>query len=253
MQCNSTLKDEARGCKLKCRQLSNILEWVQCFGIYIAVLTEKRPECVSDLLGYQALILDARMSISGMAGWGTTIGFTSGQPQILTPFWTLWNIAFAGQARASRSKYCFSLTHQAEKCDWAPPPPKNPQQPGPAQKTGTNRPRSQCATFLTQTVFMQDANTGIPASFVVTIRVWQIRSTGPSAPDGILRELCSMAYEGCPETPRHVHVLLSFLIGWGTLLCAPCPSIPSISAHPRIILGWVNYPPPPLSKYPGIP
>ena len=35
---------------------------------------------------------------------------------------TLWNIAFAGQAKASRCKYCFSLTHLAEDCDWAPTP-----------------------------------------------------------------------------------------------------------------------------------
>ena len=33
---------------------------------------------------------------------------------------TLWNKAFAGQASSSRCKYCFSLTHMLDECDWAP-------------------------------------------------------------------------------------------------------------------------------------
>lgn len=32
----------------------------------------------------------------------------------------IWNIAFAGKARAARCKDCFSLTHPAEDCKWAP-------------------------------------------------------------------------------------------------------------------------------------
>ena len=140
-------KDEARGRKLKRRQVSNILEWVQCFGIYMAVLTEKRPEWVPDLLGYQALILEARMEYVGDGWLGYDRRFRQRAAANPDTIWarldpTLWNIAFAGQARASRCKYCFSLTHLTEECDWAPPPPKNPQHPGPAQKAGTNRPRS---------------------------------------------------------------------------------------------------------------
>ncbi len=34
---------------------------------------------------------------------------------------TLWNIAFAGQAKSARCKRCFSLTHKADDCNWAPP------------------------------------------------------------------------------------------------------------------------------------
>ena len=41
---------------------------------------------------------------------------------------TLWNIAFAGQERASRCRFCFSLSHHAEDCDWAPSPTKSPPQ-----------------------------------------------------------------------------------------------------------------------------
>ena len=33
---------------------------------------------------------------------------------------TLWNMAFAGHAKAQRCKFCFSLTHALVECDWAP-------------------------------------------------------------------------------------------------------------------------------------
>ena len=39
-----------------------------------------------------------------------------------------WNIAFAGQGRASRCCFCFSLSHHSDDCDWAPSSTKNPPQ-----------------------------------------------------------------------------------------------------------------------------
>lgn len=39
----------------------NILEWIQCFGIYVAVLMQKHPNRIQDLLGYQTLIVEACM------------------------------------------------------------------------------------------------------------------------------------------------------------------------------------------------
>ena len=38
----------------------------------------------------------------------------------LPPGPTLWNMAFTGHARVQRCKYCFSLSHQATECEWAP-------------------------------------------------------------------------------------------------------------------------------------
>ena len=43
------------------RRVTNILEWVQCFALYTAVIAKKQPNRVQDLLGYQALIVDAHM------------------------------------------------------------------------------------------------------------------------------------------------------------------------------------------------
>ena len=45
--------------KLKHRQVTNILEWIQCYIIYMAVHAEKYPEKFRDMLGYQTLIVEA--------------------------------------------------------------------------------------------------------------------------------------------------------------------------------------------------
>ena len=114
--------------KTKRRQVTNILEWIQCYAIYMAVRTQKFPDKVQDMLGYLALIVEARMENDGDGWLGYDRRFR--QTAAATPDipWaridsTLWNKAFAGHARANRCKYCFSLTHAEEDCDWAPTPP----------------------------------------------------------------------------------------------------------------------------------
>ena len=54
--------------KPKRRQMTNILEWVQCFNIYLAVILVKSPSRIRDLLGYQTLIFQASMEYKG-DGW----------------------------------------------------------------------------------------------------------------------------------------------------------------------------------------
>lgn len=125
--------EERQGKKPKRRQVTNILEWVQCYGIYMAVLTKKAPDRIQDLLGYQGLILEARMEYAGDGWLGYDRKFRQRAAANPDTVWaridpTLWNIAFAGQGRASRCRFCFSLSHHAEDCDWAPSPTKNPPQ-----------------------------------------------------------------------------------------------------------------------------
>ena len=43
--------EERQGKKPKRRQVMNILEWVQCYGIYMAVLTKKAPDRIQDFAG----------------------------------------------------------------------------------------------------------------------------------------------------------------------------------------------------------
>ncbi len=51
------------------------------------------------------------------------------------------NMAFTGQAKSRRCKFCFSLTHPSEDCDWAPTP-SPAQQPAPSSIRGPQRQRN---------------------------------------------------------------------------------------------------------------
>ena len=44
--------DGPAGQKQKHREVTNIVNWVQCFGILIAIVCCKEPSRISDLIGY---------------------------------------------------------------------------------------------------------------------------------------------------------------------------------------------------------
>ena len=132
--------DDKRNRRSKRHQVTSFLEWTQCFSVYMAVLTRAAPERTQDLLGYQALIMEAKMECTGDEWLGYDRRFLQRAAADPNMVWaridpTLWNIAFAGQGRATRCKYCFSLTHLSDDCDWAPPPPKTPQLTKPVERT----------------------------------------------------------------------------------------------------------------------
>ncbi|XP_065896347.1 protein FAM133-like [Dysidea avara] len=52
-------KEDRHTNKTKLNEVNNIIDWIQCFGIYIAVLSRSTPERVADLVGYQSLIIYA--------------------------------------------------------------------------------------------------------------------------------------------------------------------------------------------------
>ena len=107
--------------------VTTILEWIQCFSRYIAVIARKQPQRIPDLLAYQALIIESQMEYQGEAWMGYDRRFrqrASTNPHIA---WsaigtTLWNLAFAGKAKTTRCSHCFSLTHKSNQCEWAPDP-----------------------------------------------------------------------------------------------------------------------------------
>ena len=120
-------RDDKQTIKPRRHQVTNILEWIQCFGIYVAVLTLKHPDRIQDLLGYQALIVEACMEYNCEVWLGYDRRFRQDAAASSNAVWakidpTLWNKAFTGQARAQRCQYCFSLTHKSEDCDWAEAP-----------------------------------------------------------------------------------------------------------------------------------
>ena len=85
--------------------VTNKMGWLQCFAVYIAVRCQKQPERIRDLMGYQALIINAYMEYTGDYWMGYDCRFrqiTASQPDrswaSIDP--TLWHLAFAGQSKS---------------------------------------------------------------------------------------------------------------------------------------------------------
>ena len=105
--------------------MSGILEWVQTFGIYMAVLCQKQPYRIQDLLGYQILIIEASLEYQGDGWMGYDRQFRQRVAANPALAWanidtTLWNLTFSGQPGASHYHHCFSLCLNTSQCNWAP-------------------------------------------------------------------------------------------------------------------------------------
>ena len=118
--------------KRKKRSLS-ILEWLQCYAVYVTVVARKQPTRLADLMGYQSLIIEAHMEYKNDCWIGYDRRFRQQAASSPRTPWstidtTLWNLAFAGHARTARCKHCFSLAHQSTDCDLSPEIPNKPLQ-----------------------------------------------------------------------------------------------------------------------------
>ena len=131
----STPEDKTTA-KSKKQSVTNILEWIKCFGIYMAVIAKSQPDRIPDLLGYQSLIIEAHLEYGGDGWIGYDKRFRLNAAANSLTTWaqvdtTLWHLGFTGKAKTDRCKYCFSLTHPSDNCDWAPttstPIPRTPQ------------------------------------------------------------------------------------------------------------------------------
>ena len=104
--------------------VTNILKWLQCFTVYVAVQGQKQPERIQDFMGYQALIIDAYLEYKG--NWRMSYDQRLQQIAASEPgrSWasvdpTLWNLAFAGQAKTTWCIQCFSMSHQLNNCEFS--------------------------------------------------------------------------------------------------------------------------------------
>ena len=127
-----TADSEDTRLKRKKRSLS-ILEWLQCYAVYVAVVARKQPARLTDLMGYQSLIIEANMEYKNDCWIGYDRRFRQQAASCPHTPWstvdtTLWNLAFAGHARTTRCKYCFSLVHQSTDCDLSPEMPNQSRQ-----------------------------------------------------------------------------------------------------------------------------
>ena len=109
--------------KPKRHVVTTILEWIQCFSRYIAVIAWKQSQCIPDLLAYKILIIGSQMEYQGEAWMGYDCWFRQSFATYLYFLWsaihtTLWNLVFARKAKTTRCSHSFSLTHKSNQCEW---------------------------------------------------------------------------------------------------------------------------------------
>ena len=103
------LGDQAPGTKHKPPEVSNIIDWIQCFGLYIAIISRTQPTRVADLIGYQSLIIWA--SQHGLEGSWVLYDRRFRLKASASPVkeWsaidvTIWNLTFPEKTPKSRQR-----------------------------------------------------------------------------------------------------------------------------------------------------
>lgn len=119
------LNDPSKQVKFKHKMVTDILEWLQCFGIYMAIISRKEPHRVVDLLAYQHLIIQAHQEYQGDCWLGYDRRFCQRAATNSPRSWstinpTLWSLAFSGKASCTRCSHCFSTSHLSKNCELNP-------------------------------------------------------------------------------------------------------------------------------------
>ena len=114
--------DEDPKSKSKHQPMSSVTQWLQCFAVYTAVISKKQPYWMMDLMGYQILITEAYHEYRSNAWLNYDRRFRLRAASQPGRSWaaidsTIWNLAFAGQAKATRCNHCFSFAHSTPNCN----------------------------------------------------------------------------------------------------------------------------------------
>ena len=121
---NPSSTDESAKQKVRWRPVTSIIEWVQCFNVYLSMICRTYPERIPDLLTYQMLIIEASMVYEGNAWLGYDRRFRQAAAANPGTQWSktdidLWHLAFTGAVKRSRCMHCLSLSHKFYQCNWA--------------------------------------------------------------------------------------------------------------------------------------
>lgn len=112
------------------REVPDIMSWVQCFGVYMAVVTSKFPERTKELLAYQTLIVREARRCGGK-GWlaydahfrQQTVGDAKADWSKLNQ--SLYAVTFVAQGERDKNKsciLCLESDHSEEQCALYTPP-----------------------------------------------------------------------------------------------------------------------------------
>ena len=102
--------------------VTDILQWLQCFGTMVGVLSQKFPMMVPDLMAYQSTIIKCSRDFDGLAWAQYDRAYRRQAAQTKDLRWsrintTLYSLCFAGKARRSVAcVHCLSDGHRSDAC-----------------------------------------------------------------------------------------------------------------------------------------
>ena len=67
---NPSDEDQFKTSKSRNWEIANIVDWIQCFSLYIAIICRSQPQQIVDLLGYQNLIITSHKRFPNF-NWAT--------------------------------------------------------------------------------------------------------------------------------------------------------------------------------------
>ena len=106
----------------KCRQVTDINLWLQCFLTYISVMSRQFPQDVVELMAYMANIHKASLEFAGQSWVHYNSTFrrqaaASGYRRWSSINASLYSLCFTGKAAARpHCELCFSLAHVTQDC-----------------------------------------------------------------------------------------------------------------------------------------
>ena len=104
------------------RSVTDILTWLQCYGMYVSVLAPSQPDLIPELMSYMSLIIRVSQDYSGLAWVRYDAAFRRQAALTGNKRWSVVNsslfaINFTGTAKAiPRCELYFATTHTEKEC-----------------------------------------------------------------------------------------------------------------------------------------
>ena len=107
---------------VKKQPVTDILTWLQCFGIYVGVLAKQYPEAVSELMAYMVVIIKASQRYAGLAWVNYDTLYRRQAAAKKCRVWSqtntsLFNLCFTGQLKdIEQCHQCGTVSHTSSDC-----------------------------------------------------------------------------------------------------------------------------------------
>ena len=107
---------------VKKQPVTDILTWLQCFGIYVGVLAKQYPKAVSELMAYMVVIIKASQRYAGLAWVNYDTLYRCQTAAKECRVWSqmntsLFNLCFTGQLKdIERCHQCGTVGHNSSDC-----------------------------------------------------------------------------------------------------------------------------------------